>query len=107
MMRDLIYREAAIAALGERPTVYAGNTYGLGCRNQFDTDRLAIETVPPVDAVPVVRCRDCKYYELETGTDEYALGWCPFIKSHLVLSKGFCFWGKRKGDGNKSDGNDN
>ena len=55
MMDDLISRKAALAALGERPTVYAESAYGLGCRNQYDSDRLAIETVPSVDAVPVRR----------------------------------------------------
>lgn len=48
-MRDLIDRKMAITALGERPTVYAGSAYGLGCRNQFDTDRLAIDTVPSAE----------------------------------------------------------
>ena len=52
MMDDLISRKAALAALGERPTVYAESAYGLGSRNQYDSDRLAIETVPSVDAVP-------------------------------------------------------
>lgn len=59
-----------------------------------------IKNAPPVDAVPVVRCRDCKLYKPEVGDDEYALGWCPFIKSHLVMNMGFCFWGKRKEENN-------
>lgn len=47
-MQDLISRQAAIDALGERPVVWNEWTdeYSLGQRNQYDTDRLAIETVP-------------------------------------------------------------
>lgn len=45
-MRDLIERQAAIDALGERPLTWIGGDYELGSVNQYDTDRLAIETVP-------------------------------------------------------------
>ena len=47
-MDDLISRQAALDAMGERPLTWTGGDYELGCRNQYDTDRLAIETVPPV-----------------------------------------------------------
>ena len=44
---DLISRAAALDALGERPVVWSDNDdYTLGARNQYDMDRLAIETVP-------------------------------------------------------------
>lgn len=48
-MDDIIYRQAAIDALGERPMVWTDdNEYALGERSQYDIDRLAIETVPSV-----------------------------------------------------------
>ena len=62
-----------------------------------------LDDAPTVDAVPVVRCRDCKRYQHEVGDDEYALGWCPFITIHLVSRNEFCSWGKRKEDGNAAD----
>ena len=37
-MSDLISRQAAIDALGERPMVWVGSDYGLGVRNQYDAD---------------------------------------------------------------------
>ena len=44
---DVISRRAALDALGERPVVWSDNDdYTLGERNQYDMDRLAIETVP-------------------------------------------------------------
>ena len=49
IMADLIDRQAAIDALGERPTVWIDDDeYSLGQRNQYDCDKLAIETVPSV-----------------------------------------------------------
>ena len=45
-MDDLIRRKAAIEALGERPIVWTDDdNYALGERNQYDMDKLAIETV--------------------------------------------------------------
>ena len=48
-MSDLISRQAAIDALGERPLVWDEHTdeYELGQRNQYDSDRAAIEALPP------------------------------------------------------------
>ena len=56
-----------------------------------------IDMAPTVDAVPVVRCRDCKH----RGTDD-----CIFhIKGEPAdeellrkLDNDFCSYGKRKGD---------
>lgn len=46
-MSDLISRADAIDALGERPMVWTDDDqYTLGERNQYDRDRLAIETLP-------------------------------------------------------------
>ena len=53
-MDDLISRQTAIDALGERPMVWTSDDdYALGERNQYDIDRLAIETVPSADVQPV------------------------------------------------------
>lgn len=44
---DSISRQAALDALGERPMLWTDdNDYVLGARNQYDSDRLAIETLP-------------------------------------------------------------
>ena len=45
-MSNLIDRQAAIDALGERPMVWVESDYELGARNQYDADVLALETVP-------------------------------------------------------------
>ena len=46
----------------------------------------AIEEMPTVDAVPVVRCKDCKYKQ--GSACDYSAVW--------VRPNGFCSWGERK-----------
>ena len=46
-MSDLIDRQAAIDALGEEPMVWTDSDYEIAQRNQWNVDKLAIETVPP------------------------------------------------------------
>lgn len=51
-----------------------------------------INIAPTIDAVPVVRCKDCIDYEPELGTD---LGWCP-VCSFVRWGDDFCSYGERK-----------
>lgn len=51
----------------------------------------AIDEAPTVDAVPVVRCKDCKYYE---ETDE-TIGTCLLTESGAHI-KGYCSWAEVK-----------
>lgn len=56
MKDDTISRAAALDALGERPVVWSDNDdYTLGERNQYDMDRLAIETVPSAQPVNIAK----------------------------------------------------
>ena len=59
------------------------------------------EVVSSLGVIPsaepeIIQCKDCKHYDPEAGDDSYAVGYCPFIGSHLVMSKGFCAWGERR-----------
>ena len=68
------------------------------CEFGFSRERIGelLQDIPTVDAVPVVRCRECKY----RGTDD-----CIFhIKGEpadeellLKLDNDFCSYGERKG----------
>ena len=68
-----------------------------GDRRGVETCIMVLEDMQTVDAVPVVRCRECKY----RGTDD-----CIFhIKGEpadeellLKLDNDFCSYGKRKGE---------
>lgn len=92
---ELIDRKDAIKAVLGLENCYNGfsDTYDKSCIVGL------LEELPSVDAVEVVRCRDCKwwngyYRECEspnwnTGTDEY-----------IVQPAGmFCGWGERRTDG--------
>lgn len=53
----------------------------------------AIEKSPTIDAVEVVRCRDCEYYCVECmypGT-----GWCEYLERG-EYDNHFCNYGERK-----------
>lgn len=50
-----------------------------------------INSQPTVDAVPVVRCGDCKYYEEQDET----IGTCLLTESGAHIY-GYCSWAERK-----------
>ena len=52
-----------------------------------------IDDAPTIDAVEVVRCRDCKHYIVEGITTQY--GWCHEYK-HSVNEDDFCSYGERR-----------
>ena len=53
-----------------------------------------IEDAPTIDAVPVVRCRECHCY---TPVDEHT-GKCVFLigEHQYVVPDGYCYLGERK-----------
>lgn len=80
-MNDLISRKAAIDALGERPTVWIDDDeYSLGQRNQYDCDKLAIETVPSAQSDLIAKIQDG--INATNANDSYSCGmrngmrWC-------------------------------
>ena len=66
-------------------------------------DAKQISEAPTVDAVPVVRCRDCQHWK-PTGSkagnsfsDMEYIGGCEFTK-YCRRESDFCSYGKRKED---------
>ena len=53
---------------------------------------LILREAPTVDAVEVVRCRECKYHEEE----EIEMVYCPNMIGGWVENEWFCANGKRK-----------
>lgn len=49
------------------------------------------KNAPTVDAVPVVRCKDCRWHEDE----EPGMVWCSHIVSSWMEEEDFCSMGKR------------
>ena len=64
-----------------------------------------IESAPTVDAVPVVRCKDCSFWTYE-GVGSSTLKrfgscakWYPFgNEQHSCYDDDFCSWGERRSD---------
>lgn len=84
-MTDLISRAAAIDALGERPMVWIDDDqYALGERNQYDLDKLAIETVPSEQ--PEQRWIPVKWHEItdeEREEEGYPKEWVAVFDSEM------------------------
>ena len=53
-----------------------------------------IDKAPTIDAVPVVRCKDCKHYSRD---EMFGVGYCYGAEKKPV---DFCSYGERKTDGN-------
>lgn len=65
---------------------------GVGVIGAFDAFYDALQDTPTVDAVEVVRCRDCKHYK----PDEYE-GGCDFAGGlPYVKADDFCSYGERR-----------
>jgi len=68
----------------------------------YDHTLADIDAQPTVDAEPVVRCKDCKYFDhSDFGKGEEC--WCKHFVStddythcHKVMEDDFCAWGERK-----------
>ena len=95
MQGDLISRSAALDEMGKFPLCFA---YGDGVKDCWDV----VVKAHAVDAVPVVRCRDCKHRCTEQCPmfiKEYAWEWDGFELDYvdLAVDNGFCHRGEKKG----------
>ena len=61
---DLIDRQAEIDALEEPCKISDTWTdeYAVGERMQWEKDVKALNSLPTIDAVEIVRCKDCKHF---------------------------------------------
>ena len=69
----------------------------------------AVDNAPTVDAVPVVRCEDCKHLCVWNQKDIYAF--CPktnivFLPFEKDTRTFFCGFGERKNGGNADENRD-
>lgn len=53
-----------------------------------------ITNAPTIDAVPVVRCKDCKFYRFYDGT--FGKGWMCFENNTARHGDDYCSRGERK-----------
>ena len=86
-MADLIDREKTKAAFEPWLNVKG---YSEGELNIIRAVLYEITIMPSVDAVNVVRCKDCVKCKADTIFNQY---WCG---GEMVLPDGFCNYGRRK-----------
>ena len=75
------------------------NYGGAKCRACWVDDAMClIEDAPTVDAVPVVRCRDCKHYRPQkiSANWEHKKSFCNRVVTVKMPPDGFCSYGERK-----------
>lgn len=97
-MAEYIEREALIADIENRycrPCEAEGKDYNhIRCRACWVDDMVGeIDEAPTIDAVPVVRCKDCKHGE----PSNIRRGW-RYCGLHITHHSGdnFCSYGERK-----------
>ena len=56
--------------------------------NDFDEK---LKSMPTIDAAPVIRCKDCKYF-----VDEEDQSYCIEMMYGQCSGNGFCAWAERK-----------
>ena len=102
VVKDIISERDKIAyeLVSEKPFKH-GNSMRGGIRKALR----CIEQAPTVDAVPVVRCKDCKHLCVWNRKDMYAF--CPktsivFLPFDKDTRAFFCSLGERKDEANKS-----
>jgi hypothetical protein len=83
-MSRLIDAEIAYDKIAEQETSYYMDMEGV---------QAGLDETPTVDAVQVVRCKDCEYYVETNGR----IGTCELTISGAE-DDGFCAWGVRKDD---------
>ena len=79
----------------EKRLIDVNDIYSLFNQNGIARLHVAdIDTIPRVDAVEVVRCRDCFYY---TPVND-KIGKCVFLigEHQYVVPDGYCYLGERK-----------
>ena len=80
---------------------YHDHTECMG-HGDFETVRTVtdkeIAEIPAVDAVQVVRCRDCKHWNVHQINGRFTLRRCLKL-SRVMGNSSFCSYGERKYDG--------
>lgn len=62
-------------------------------------ERRKIEDIPIVDAIPIIRCKDCKWYKTMFCKMDR---WTDLITVYVAKADDYCSYGeKRKGEGDE------
>lgn len=68
----------------------AHNAGELSCAIQLERK---VKKIPAIDAVPVVRCKDCKHWRPCAGATEHVK--CCEFAGYMVGANGYCVYGEK------------
>ena len=89
-MTDIIIHDMTIDEFAEYDHEGIGYLIGTGRVNEINEQ-------PTVDVIPVVRCKYCKWFNLEIEFGEIRIGTCPYQPPYEhTHGEGYCFRGIRR-----------
>ena len=89
-MSDLISRQAAIDALGEKPLAWTEGEYELGLQNQWQSDVDALKALPAVQPL-VIHCTDCEDWLERQSILGVTISELPSAQPEIIYCKD-CKW---------------
>lgn len=98
-MADLIEKNELLQKMGRYFCRSCDNNEGLKCREcEAGIAGDFVADAPIIDAVPVVRCKDCKHSYRSSGssTGYRCHCWGMWGEDHEVEADGFCHIGERR-----------
>ena len=92
------YIDADVLKEVMRPTIQGGKELadGYTFNDLWSVAENLINHIPTVDAVPVVRCKDCKYLEPTTINGKPFYPVCHVWDCLAVDDDGYCYRGERR-----------
>ena len=87
----------------EKDSFVARDPYNTGYNNGLAMAHAMVVTTPTIDAVPVVRCKDCKYNVANMECDpldstDYEGVVCSYWMSDGACPTDFCSYGERRSE---------
>ena len=70
LVEQLTDKAKGMAKIAESSCGQAGDYYS-GIKTGFTNAAIVADSFPTIDAVPVVRCKDCKHRPIDTGGHNY------------------------------------
>ena len=100
-MAEYIEREALMRRIKEIHCAECDSYHGARCRACWVDDTLDyIDSEQAADVAPVVRCKDCKYWQ--DNNDGYPHEECRWGHGETPDANDFCSYGERKNNGNEN-----
>lgn len=91
---ELIDREAFLKAWNEKFNAHCEESALDNCLNYEGCVECIAHRVPAIDAVPVIRCKDCKHWLKDVAGCTEPVGHCEWA-NWMVGENGYCVYGEK------------